>query len=894
MEIHDIQVFDVPNIYSLREPVVKIQVKLGDLVDTPTKDIGNINHKIIELFPGIKDHKCSTGYVGGFVDRLWEGTYLAHVTEHLCLETQRMLGYDIKYGKARQVKDDIYSVIFSCNHPAVGKACGKFVINTLSALIDGREVNIKDDLKELKRLCIKHDIGVSTGAIISEAKRRGIPVSLVNDGELVRLGYGNNQKFISATLYEGTSSISVDIACDKQLTRTILDDASIPVPGGKVCESIEETVNAAQDIGFPVVLKPKSGNKGKHVFVNINSQNELKVAYEQAKTFDGEVIVEKYVEGKDYRLLVVDGKMIAAAERVPAHVTGDGKRSIEELIEEENKNDLRGEDHEKPLTKIKVDDNLIRFLHEKGIKLTDIPDKNEIIILRQNANLSTGGIAIDCTDAVHPKNKEAAELAAKAIGLDIAGIDMVIPDISMPIKRGFGAIVEINAAPGIRMHLNPTRGIKRDVVSPILDMIYPKGSQYTIPIVSITGTNGKTTTTRMISSILAQHGYKVGTTTSQGIYINNRCIEEGDTTGPRSARRVLNNREVEAAVLETARGGILRDGLAYEKADVAVFTNFTEDHIGVNGINTMEELLNAKSLVVEAVKEQGACVLNADDRWVMKIKDKAGGKLILFSMDHNNPHIIEHIKNGGDAVFKKDSDIHITRNYWEEKFMSIDDIPATMGGILRHNIYNSMAAIGTCSFLGINHATIREALHKFSCDEDSNRGRFNIFDLGDFKVVLDFGHNIDGYRFTIEGLKGLNPSRLVGIIRVPGDRKNDHASKIAKLCAHSFDEIIIREDQDLRGRRPYEVAELLLSDIINSGFSRDKVRIILDEKQALKYAISNAAKSDVIVAFFEKMDPLVRIIEEYRNDKEYFNGVDPYLLEHHNMVSIEEIQGTNI
>ena len=616
MEIQEIKVFNAPSIFSVREPIVKIQVKLGELAEIPTKDIENINEDIIKLFPGIKDHKCAKGYVGGFVERLQEGTYLAHVTEHLCLETQRMLGYDIKHGKARQVKDDIYNIIFSCTHAEIGKACGNFVIDTLNALIEGQEVNIDKQIRELSKLCANYDLSVSTMAIIEEAKKRDIPVSLVNDGQLISLGYGKYQKLISATLHEGSSSIAV---------------------------------------------------------------------------------------------------------------------------------------------------------------------------------------------------------------------------------------------------------------SPFIEMMFPKNMPLTIPIVSITGTNGKTTTTRMISRILKNAGYSVGTTTTHGIYINDKCLEEGDTTGPKSARRILYNKEVDAAVLETARGGIIRDGLAYEKADVAVFTNLTEDHLGTDGINTLEELLHVKSLVIEAVKDDGACVLNADDPLIMKVKEKASGKLVLFSSDENNPLLINHINNLGWAVFIKGNSIYVTNNGNEKEIIKISDIPATLNGGLQHNVYNSMAAIGACYSLRIPLKIISDTLRAFSCDADVNPGRFNVYDLGDFKIVLDYGHNIEGYRVTIEGLKHLNPRRLIGIIGVPGDRRDEDIEKIGELSGLSFDRIIIKEDEDLRGRMPFEVAKLLLKGVLQGNADKNNVKIIQRELEALKDAVRNVKSGDIIVLFFEKMDPLIKFLKNYKKQGAYLN-----------------------
>ncbi|MCX7709386.1 MAG: cyanophycin synthetase [Clostridia bacterium] len=868
MDIHEIQVFNAPNVFSLREPVVKMQVKLGEFAETPTKDIGNINEMILKFFPGVKDHKCATGYVGGFVDRLREGTYLAHVTEHLCLELQRVLGHDMRYGKARQVEGDLYNVIYACPHTSIGKACGITVVNALNSFIEGREFLFEEELKKLKGFCTKYDLGPSTCAIVAEAKRRGIPVSVVEDGKLVRLGYGKYQKYISATLYEGSSSIAVDIACDKSLTKSILHEVSVPTPIGTVCMTEEDAVLAANHIGYPVVVKPKSGNQGKHVFVNITNEGDLKAAFHEALPFDKEVIVEKCIEGKDYRILVVGGKTVAAAERVPAHVVGNGMNTVQELVDTANANEDRGNDHEKPLTKIKIDTDAMRILEKQGLQLSSIPDVGQKVWIHGNANLSTGGEAYDCTENIHPKNAAMAELAAKTIGLDIAGIDMVIPDIRQPIGNGVGAIVEVNAAPGIRMHLFPSRGEKRDVVSPILDMIFPEGTPASIPVIAITGTNGKTTTTRMISRILMERGLKVGTTTTHGIYINDTCVEEGDTTGPSSARRILNDRTVDVAVLETARGGIVRDGLAYEKADVAVFTNLSEDHLGVDGIHSLEELLKVKSLVIEAVKDSGTCILNADDPWLMQAKEKAKGKILLFSLDKDNPYIKEHISRGGDALFLMNRDIYLYTKGFTNRILGVDEIPATMDGALRHNVQNSMAAIGACLAVGSWLSTIRKVLRSFKCDSKSNPGRFNVYDMGDFKVVLDYGHNMDGYRVTIEGLKNLEHERLIGVIGVPGDRKDEDMKKVGRLSGEAFDFIFIKEDQDLRGREPLEVANILLSGALEGGIPESQTEIIPNEAEALKKAIATAKSGDIIVVFFEKLEPLTRVVEEVQGSRQ--------------------------
>ncbi|NMB97138.1 MAG: cyanophycin synthetase, partial [Clostridiaceae bacterium] len=566
MIIKLMRVYHGPNIYS-HKPVVRMDVQLGELVNVPTCDIAGFNEQLLKFFPGLMEHKCSPGYTGGFVKRLEEGTYFAHVIEHLCLELQNILGFDAKFGKARNVQNDLYQIIYEYINPVIGNVCGFTAIKIINAIIDERYPDIEQEIGKLNALNNRYSFGPSTSAIVAEAKKRGIPVREIGNSGMLRLGYGRYQKYISATLYENTSSIAVDIACDKALTKAILDEISIPVPQGGICSFEQEAVRIAEDIGYPVVVKPKCGNKGKFVFLDIQNSEDLIAVFHKVKTYDEEVIIEKYITGRDYRLLVVGGKMVAASERIPAHVISDGVHNIKELIEIENRNKLRGKGHEKPLTKIKIDELVVKMLSKQGLTLETVAERGYIIWLRENANLSTGGIAIDCTEEVHEENCKIAEIAAKTIGLDIAGIDMVIPDISKPISHSFGAIVEVNAAPGIRMHLYPAKGKSRKVASSIIDMIFPTDTPSTIPIVTVTGTNGKTTTTRMISNILQKHGYTVGMTTTHGIYVNKNCIEKGDTTGPKSTLRVLNNREIDAAVLEIARGGIIRGGLAYDKAD---------------------------------------------------------------------------------------------------------------------------------------------------------------------------------------------------------------------------------------------------------------------------------------------------------------------------------------
>jgi cyanophycin synthetase len=841
-----------------------MRIKLDNLVDVQTNSITGFNEKILYLFPGLLEHKCSLGYKGGFVKRLEEGTYLAHVIEHLCLELEYMLGYDMKYGKARNVEEDIYDVIFACPNPSIGKVCANFIVDLVYDLINPQDFDFKTSLENLKKTCSKLQFGPSTAAIVKEAKTRGIPVNEIDDSGIIRLGYGKYQKYLSSTIVENTSCIAVDMACDKSLTKFLLSEEGIPIPSGNSCLTEDDAVKLGNQLGYPLVMKPKHGNHGKYVFIGIEDEQSLREVFRKIISFDKQVIIEKLISGKDYRFLIVDGKLVAAAERIKAHVIGDGINTVEKLIEITNEDELRGENHEKPLTKIIIDDDTLRLLKQQEVQLSSVPLKNQKIWLKGTANLSTGGIAIDCTDSVHPQNIEFAVKAANCLGLHIAGVDIVVPDISKPMNDGFGAIVEVNAAPGLRMHISPSEGKSRDVASPILDMLYPKGHCHSVPIISITGTNGKTTTTRMISHILHNYGLLVGQTTTSGIFIGNQCIEHGDTTGPKSAKKVLNNRKIDVAVLETARGGIIREGLAYEKADVAVFTNLSEDHIGLDGVNTASELFHIKSLVIEAVKDTGKCILNADDPWVKKAIKVAKGEVILFSLFSENKIIMEHVKNGGCAIYTQGDTILIKYKHLAKEVMKIRDIPATLNETLKNNIYNSLAAIGACYAIRIPIGAIVSGLKTFQSDPICNPGRFNIFEMSGYKIILDYGHNYHGYKSTIESLKAMKQNRIIGIIGVPGDRRQEDITNIGFISGKSFDKIFVKEDKYKRGREPLEVANMLYSGALEGGINANQIEIIPDEEEALISAIEDAQEGDCILMFYEEFDNAVKIINEMK------------------------------
>lgn len=852
------------SIYSYK-PVVKLTIDLGKYADTPTKDIEGFNETIQELLPGLGKHCCCMGYEGGFIERLKEGTYLAHVIEHIALELQVSLGYDIRFGKTRETGEKgIYNIIYGYENEYAGIEAGRLAFGIIEGILAGELPDINKRLKEIRKICIATDFGVSTSAIVNEAQGKDIPVIRLGNGSILQLGYGKYQKRIEATLTENSSCVSVDIACNKELTKSILSEYGIPVPEGKVFKNEQEALEYCEKIGYPVVVKPNYGSHGKGVSINLRNPQEVLEAFKIVREYEDTVLVEKYVKGSYYRVLVVGDEVVAASHRISAHVTGNGASTLRELIKRENSNPMRGEGHEKPLTKIIIDKVVEQYLKKRNLYLEDIPSAGEIVYLRENDNLSTGGVAIDVTDEVHDQNRKLIAQAARIIGLDVAGVDICAVDISNPLTETGGAVIEINAAPGIRMHHYPYRGSSRNVAGAIVNMLFPEGSKSRIPIVSVTGTNGKTTTSRMIAHIIRHMGHTVGMASTSGIYVNEELIKHGDNTGPISARTVLMDRRVEYAVLETARGGLVNRGLGYDMADVGIVTNITEDHLGIDEINTLEDLAYVKSLVAEAVRHNGYAVLNADDQYCLNIRERIKSNIILFSLSADNEEVKNHILNGGIAIYSDGSCIFINKGGVELPFIEVKAIPATMNGILRHNIGNSMAAIAGAIGLGIPIESIIAGLSTFKGDSDNNPGRFNIHDISGIRVILDYGHNIDGYRVVIDSLKQMKSGRLIGIIGVPGDRTDSSTITIGNMCGNCFDRLYIKEDRDRRGRESGEIAALLEKGCRKGSIKPSEIFTELAEEKALEKAYLDAVPGDIVIVFFEEYQLLMDVIERIK------------------------------
>jgi cyanophycin synthetase len=854
VEIQDLIIFKGRNIYS-HKTVMKMIVDIGEYGNVPTKDIKDFNEKLLSAFPGLKTNSCGLGYEGGFLEKLNAGTYLAHVLEHVILDLQNTLGYDVKYGKTRIIKEpSLYYLIYEYENEITGLECGKAAVFILNYFINDEDIIINEFLEYLKKISLDSELGPSTSAIVAEAKKRNIPITRIGYESLIQLGYGKRSRHIESTLTDATSCISADIASNKQLTKSILNENQIPVPYGVVVYSEISAIMAANEIGIPVVIKPFDGNQGKGVHLNLINENQIKTAFQDASKYSNGIIVESYVTGKDYRILVVGGKVKAVSERLSAAVIGDGRHTIKELIDITNLDERRGDSHEKPLTKIKLDEVTQSVLKKKGLNEEYIPKPDEEIILRENANLSTGGTAIDRTDNIHPNNADIAIRAANAINIDIAGIDIVAEDISKSILNSSGAVVEVNSAPGIRMHIYPSIGQSRNVAKDIVDLLFPDEQSIYFPIVSVTGTNGKTTTTRLISYILSLTGKTVGMTSTSGSFINEKCICKGDNSGPLSAKALLSNKTIDAAVLETARGGLVREGLGYDLADVGVITNVTEDHLGIDGIDTVKDLAFVKSLVVEAVKNDGYAVLNAEDEMTEYILETVRVKVILFYKNRNK--IQKFDTSDFIHVYINEGFIVINNGKEVIKVVKVNEIPITYNGLVECNIENCLAAASALFGLKVPVETISLGLKSFNL----NLGRFQLFERKGHKVMLDYAHNQAGFEAIIKTCKGFTAKRRVGIIGMPGDRPNEAIEAVGKLCSNAFDKIYIKEDIDLRGRKKREVAKLLYNAIIQNGFSEKNISVFDNEIDALKESFLDEKEGDLMVVLYEKIDPLLELL----------------------------------
>jgi cyanophycin synthetase len=849
MKIVEIKVLRGPNYWSVRRgKLIQMKLDLEEMEERPTNKVEGFRENLEKLLPSLYEHRCSEDKPGGFFERVDEGTWMGHVMEHIALEIQTLAGMDMGFGRTRGTgKVGEYFVVFNYMEEAVGIFAAKAAFKICEALIAGKSYDINADVQEMRELREETRLGPSTGCIVEEAAKRGIPYIRLNKGSLVQLGYGVNQQRIRATIAGTTSCIAVDIAGDKDDTKNLLEAAEIPVPKGSLIRSEEGLKEAIDKIGYPVVLKPLNGNHGKGATTNIVNYEQALVALDAAQKYGRTVIVEKFITGYDFRILCIDNKFICAALRTPAAVTGDGVHTIQWLVDETNKDERRGYGHEKVLTQIKVDEFTQKMLDDVGYTLETVPAKGELVLLKPTANLSTGGTSTDVTDEVHPTNVFMAERISKIIGLDICGIDIMAADLRVPITENGGAVLEVNAAPGFRMHIEPSVGIARNVAEPVIDMLFQKENTGRIPIIAITGTNGKTTTSRLVAHIAKTAGYKVGYTTSDGVYIQNELMMKGDCTGPLSAQFVLKDPTVDFAVLESARGGILKNGLAFRNCDVAIVTNVASDHMGLGGIDSLEQMARVKSVVPETVYKHGYAILNADDDLVYEMRKDLRCNVALFSMDENNPRIVAHCKTGGLASVFENGYVTIMKGTWKIRVSKVSDIPITYGGKALHNVMNTLPAIlAAYLYKRIKVPDLKLALETFIPSPTQTPGRLNLFEFKHFKFLADFAHNPAGLQLLCDFVGKMDGSPKVGIISGTGDRRDEDIRELGAISAKYFDEIIIRQDKHLRGRTAENIVELLVEGINSHKSKEIPVTIIYNEKEAIMHAYNTAKPGSLI------------------------------------------------
>jgi len=864
MKIVSTNVFVGPNIYA-HFPVIRHVLDLEQLEDWPTGRLGaDFIEPLLERLPGLLEHGCSYREPGGFVRRLreGEGTWLGHVMEHVAIELQNVAGSPVTFGRTRSIDGSHahYNMVFQYLDAEVGREASRLALDLIHDLLPdalkpanappaGWDFAAQRD--EFIRYAQRRAFGPSTASLVKAAEARGIPWIRLNRASLVQFGHGRYQQRIQATTTGRTGNIAVELAGDKEETNNILRDLGLPVPRQALVYSAREALRAAENIGYPVVVKPLAGNHGRGVSINLRSADEIEVAFEKAREHGRSVIVESFLEGYDHRLLVVNGKLVAAAKRMPGHVVGDGEHSIEELVDIVNADPRRGVGHEKVLTRLEFDHQADRLLQKLGYDRKTVPAKGEVVYLRSTANLSTGGTAIDVTDIIHPDNREMAERTIKAIGLDIGGVDFLSNDITESYREAGGGICEVNAGPGFRMHVAPSEGTPRDVAGPVIDMLFPPGTPSRIPIAAVTGTNGKTTTSRMLAHILKLAGKTVGLTSTDGVYIDGKLSVPGDMTGPVSANMILRDPSVDAAVMETARGGLLRGGLGYPSCNVAACLNVSADHLGLRGIETLEQLAEVKRVPIEVATD--AVVLNADDVLCLQMADYTEAQVVCYvTMNPGHPLVKQHIQAGGMAfVLEEGMNGHMIAIYDREVHTPLlwtHLIPATVEGRAMHNVQNAMFAAALGYNMGINLEDIRHGLRTFDSTFFQAPGRMNIYDEHPFKVILDYAHNPAAVRAMCKLVERFEvDGRRIVVLAAPGDRRDEDIRNIARIASGGFDHFICRCDDNRRGRGPDEVATMLRETLLESGVDAGQIEVIPDEQEATAKALQIAAPGDLVL-----------------------------------------------
>ena len=882
MRILATSVYLGPSLYA-HFPVIRQTVDLGPLEDWPTGKLGpGFEAALLAALPGLAQHGCSYGEEGGFLRRLHEdeGTWLGHVFEHVTIELQNVAGAHVSFGRTRGTGEPgQYHVVFQYEQQEVGLEAANLALRVLHALLPENlrpaDSNVASfdfaaERDAFIRYAQRRALGPSTASLVRAAEERDIPWLRLNKHSLIQLGHGKYQRRIQATITSETRHIAVEIASDKEETNRILADLGLPVPRQAMVYSDAEAAAAAARLGFPVVVKPLDANHGRGVSIGMKTADEVRAAFAVAREHSRAVIVEQFIEGFDHRMLVVNGELIAAAKRMPGHVVGDGVHSIEQLVEITNQDPRRGVGHEKVLTRLEFDLQAQQMLAKSALTRSSVPEAGSIVFLRATGNLSTGGTSIDVTDIVHPDNVEMAVRAAKAVGLDVAGIDFLSTDISESYSATRGAICEVNAAPGFRMHVAPSEGKPRDVAGPVMDMLFPPGTPSRIPIAAITGTNGKTTTTRMLAHIFKLAGHHVGLATTDGVYIDGHLTVEGDMTGPTSARMVLRDPSVDVAVLETARGGLLRSGMGYRKCNVGAVLNVQSDHLGLRGVSTLDELALVKRIVVEVAKD--TAVLNADDERCLRMADYTQAKHLCYvTMNSSNALVKEHIRAGGRAiVLEQGINGHMMTIYDHGTHVPLlwtHLVPATLDGRALHNVQNAMFAAAMAFSMNVKLEDIRHGLRTFDTSFFQAPGRMNVFDEHPFKVILDYGHNPAAVEAMVRLVERLEPKgRKLLVLAAPGDRRDEDIREIARITAGHFDHTICRRDDGLRGRASAEVPNMLAQTLYANGVAKNKVTIIPDEQEAVAAVLAMARPRDLVLVFGDSIKRTWRQITSFRPD----------------------------
>ncbi|MCB2407593.1 cyanophycin synthetase [Hymenobacter lucidus] len=872
MKIIDLRTMRGPSYWSVKHyKLIVMKVDLQEQADVWSNNFPALAEQLPLLLPEIgraqpaESEKAQQKHPPLTAEQLTDGEPLGHVIQHVALALQRTAGMPVYWGKSYPAhQPGVEFVVFSYQEERAGRMAAEAAVQLVEDICQGRPVNVKPIVDELHEIREDEFFGPSTWSIVSEAASRNIPYIQLKNSNIIQLGYGVNQKRIWATTTSYTSHAGVEVAGNKNRTKAMLKDSGVPVPNGTTVYSEAGLRDAIEELGFPIVTKPLDGNHGKGATIRIMNWEDAVEGLKAAQYYSRAVIVEQFIEGDDYRLLVVNGKLIAAAKRTPAAVKGNGSSTIQELINEVNKDPRRGIGHEKVLTSIKADQHTLDMLQKQELTLESVLPEGQTVYLKSTANISTGGTATDVTDLIHPYNLLLAERVAGIIGLDICGIDLLTSDIAIPLNETRGAVIEVNAAPGFRMHISPTEGLPRNVAAPVVDMLFPTGGTARIPIFAVTGTNGKTTTTQLLAHIVASKGYKVGHTTTSGIYIQGVQLQSGDCTGGQSAEFVLKDPTVNFAVLETARGGMLRSGLGFHTCDVAVVTNIAADHLGMRDIYTVEEMAQVKGVLPRTVRKNGWAVLNADDDLVYAMREKLDCRVALFSMNEHSPRIREHAENGGLAAVYEEGYITIYKNSYKLRIDRAAEFPITFGGRATFNIENSLAAALACYCYGFDKDDIKQALRTFVPSAAKTPGRMNLYKFPTFEVLVDYAHNTHGIGKFAEFLNATDATHKVGVISGLGDRRDEDTLGFARIAGSIFDEVILRQDRDLRGKTKEQLRE-----IMERGLRLDTpelpITYIEDEMDAIDHVLATAKPGSVIVMFTENIKATIKKLDEFES-----------------------------